>query len=141
MTTKSHELKHIRLDIGGLAEADAADFKKAKGIATGHRERTNTMLAERDYDVPCDLDHAPIMVVHGLWVWWCKSHHTLHDKCITERYKKKTVEVLKAIRAVDKTLPYYPNRENAEGALPVVGAAWATPADIARSFIADINKN
>lgn len=124
------------------------DWKKAVGITEHAREHdTNSMLAERDYDVKCDTTGDPLMVVHGVHIWFCKSHHQPLSHCDAAKAKIRTIAFAEAIRKNDKTEPYeyggYRHLEeskNADGEEPAQFQRWLTPREMALNFIRDLKR-
>lgn len=106
-------------------DIETRDWKQATGITESGKRGTNSMLAERDYDVKCDITGDPLMVVHGIHIWFCKSHHQPLSHCEAEKQKILTLAFAEAVRKNDKTEPYeyggYRHREesrNADGEEP-----------------------
>ncbi len=128
-------------------DIEKLDWKKAKGITERGKRGTNSMLEERDYEVDCDITGDPLMVVHGIHIWWCKSHHQPENYCCMARTKIKTLAFAEAVKRNDKTEPYeyggYRHMEeakNADGESPGQFKRWLTPKEMALDFIKDLNQ-
>lgn len=79
--------RKINITIGELNWIKVpTDFRKAKGIRASTRE-TNSLLAPRDYSVMCNLGSEPLMIVEGVWIWWCFNHHQPYSHCEFEKLK------------------------------------------------------
>jgi len=123
-------------------EIEELKWKNAPGITKAGKRGTNKMLAERDYEVRCDITGDPLMVVHGVHIWFCKSHHQPYSHCEQEKLKIQTLCVMEAIRKNDKTTPYefgsyrfLDESKNADGEMPANFQRWLTPKEIALNFI------
>lgn len=123
------------------------DWKQATGITEAGKRGTNSMLAERDYSVKCDITGDPLMVVHGVHIWFCKSHHQPLSHCEAAKNHKIVLDFAEAVRKNDKTEPYeygcYDHRENsknADGEEPAKYQRWLTPKEIALNFIRDLKR-
>jgi len=69
-----------------LEQIKVLDWRKAKGVkSTG---QTNSMLAPRNYNIPCKLDFV-IAITGGVWNWYCTNHHQPDSHC--ERDKMKLI--------------------------------------------------
>lgn len=120
-------------------EIEKLNYKKAVGITPSGHKDTNSMLAERDYGVKCDTGTDPIVIVHGVWVWFCKAHHQPLFMCENERFKASVKDFAEAVQRADKTERYEYGRsdenKNAKGELPPDGTRWATPKELAIEYI------
>lgn len=129
------------------ADIEKLKFKDAKGITERGKKDTNSMLAERDYSVPCDTTGDPLMVVHGVWIWFCKSHYQPLSHCEHAKTQERVLAFAEAVKLNDKTEPYeyghYPHRErrkNAAGQYPEQFQRWLTPREMALNFIRDMKR-
>lgn len=128
-------------------EIEKLKFKDAKGITASGKKDTNSMLAERDYDVKCDTTGEPLMIVHGIWIWFCKSHYQPASYCDAARIKERTLAFAEAVKLNDKTKPYeyghyrhLEDSKNAAGEEPAQFQRWLTPNEMALNFIRDMTR-
>lgn len=135
----------LRLCSGYTKEKiETADWQKAPGITERAKNGTNPMLAERDYTCKCDITGDPIAVVHGVHLWFCYSHHQPYSFCEKAKLIKEAKEFAESVLELDKTERYEYGRgdenKNNKGELPAPGQRWATPKEMANSFIKWLNK-
>lgn len=138
------ELKHVHLDMGDIEQIDKMVWRRAEGVDGSPRE-TNSMLSTRDYSIKCYYPHK-IGVFHGIWVWWCDTHHQPLFHCDADRNKNRILTFLEAVKQNDKTPPYeYPGygqekyKVNAKGEKPAPFQRWLSPREMAEEFIKEIN--
>ena len=60
------------------------NWEEAIGVKS--KGQTNTMLAPRDYRVPCKLDYV-IAITNGVWNWYCTNHHQPVWLCERDKIK------------------------------------------------------
>ena len=67
-----------------LEQINKLNWKKAIGVKS--EGQTNSMLAPRDYGIPCKTDYV-IAITHGVWNWFCTTHHQPHSHCERDKLK------------------------------------------------------
>ncbi len=82
-----------------LEQINNLNWKKAKGVKS--KGQTNSMLAPRDYNIPCELDYV-IAITGGVWNWYCTTHHQPESHC--ERGMIKLILDSNCLVILDKNL-------------------------------------
>lgn len=126
------------IDKHDLETIDAMSWNDAEGITEDIKATcTNTMLAPRDYSVKCRIPHK-IGVFHGIHVWWCSSHFQPLFHCDLDKKKEAVRSFAQAVIDNDRTETYRYSEENNRHQKPGVGQRWASPMEMAKSFIKNL---
>lgn len=113
-------------------------WKDATGITEQGKKGTNSMLEERNYNIECCITGDPLMIVHGVHIWFCKSHHQPLFHCEKRKTHNKTLKFTEAIILADKTNGYkYGGKDspNTKNEIPPINTRWLYPRELARDFI------
>ena len=91
---KNHkDTRNIRLKpASGDSIKVPSNWKDVEGVIALDKE-TNSALANRDYNITCDLASTPIAIVEGYFIWWCKVHHQPEYKCELDIMKINSIKI------------------------------------------------
>lgn len=81
-----------RLEENRIKKVSDLNWKEAAGITESGKKGTNSMLAERDYTLKCQTTGTPMLVVNGVWIWYCDTHHQPLACCDRARFKARALE-------------------------------------------------